>query len=95
MDNLQLLPPGRVERVMKDDGKSFALKHLPRTPESLRELDILRALQGHPNIIKLISDELSDQHLVICMEYHEQTLLDIVLQYEEGMLLTRIMHIFS
>src|SRR3989338_2217153 len=86
--------PGHIERVIKD-GKYYALKQLPPTSESLRELDILRALQGHPNIIKLVSDEFSDQHLVVCMEYHERTLLQALLKYDEGMPLTRIRHIFS
>src|SRR3989338_5223082 len=97
MDDLQLLIPGNIEyieRVMKD-GKHYALKYLPPTLESVRELDILRALQRHPNIIKLVSDELSDQHLVVCMEYHERTLLQAVLEYGEGMSLTRNRHIFS
>lgn len=92
MDNLS--SRRSVECVVKDD-KSFALKHLPLTSGSLGELNILRTLQGHPNIIKLVSDHLSNQHLVVCMEYHERTLLDIVLQYEDGMPLSRIKRIFS
>eukprot|EP01116_Phalansterium_solitarium_P009279 TRINITY_DN23365_c0_g1_i1.p1 TRINITY_DN23365_c0_g1~~TRINITY_DN23365_c0_g1_i1.p1 ORF type:complete len:337 (+),score=76.46 TRINITY_DN23365_c0_g1_i1:78-1013(+) len=43
-----------------------------------REIEVLRKLQGHPNIIKLFDAHEDGQYIYLVLERHEYTLLDLV-----------------
>ena len=50
--------------------QDIALKSLPPTVESIRELRILRCVQGHPNVIKLFRAEATATQVSLYMEHH-------------------------
>lgn len=65
--------------VEKSTGKAFAVKIISRKVDSTREINLLRACQGHPNIVNL--------HQVYYDEAHTYLVLELL---EGGELLQRI-----
>ena len=80
--------------VLVEGSRCIALKSLPFTLESIRELQILRAVQGHPNIIKLLRAKLTATQVILYMEHHPRTLLDLISEFPDGLPLSRVRVIF-
>src|SRR3989338_1368940 len=75
--------------VATTDGRMVAAKTLLNSKDAIRELEILEGLQGHPNIIKLLHHGLIDGSVVITMDYHPRSLLDLVAEFPDGIPLPR------
>ena len=81
--------------VLIEGMQDIALKLLPLSLESMRELVILRAVQGHPNIIKLLRAEATPTQMALYMEHHPRTLLDLIAEFPDGLPLNRVRVIFQ
>ncbi len=55
--------------VHKQTRQEFAVKIVSRRVDCSREISLLRACQGHPNIVRLVDVMQDDVHTYIVMEY--------------------------
>ena len=81
-------------RVAKFDQRPVATKTLPNNTNGRLELNILQAAQGHPNVIKLLHTEETPDNIILTMEAHTRTLLDVVADHPEGIPLPRVVRFF-
>src|SRR3989338_2023286 len=71
-----------------------AFKESASSPASLQEITIARDLQGHRNVIPVHKVEIDGETVKIHMPVVNQTLLDLVQQFPDGVPLPRVLHIF-
>ena len=81
-------------RFEKHNQRSVAVKTLPNNVNTQLELEILRAAQGHPNIINLVHTEETPDNIILTMEAYPRTLLDVITDHPEGLPLPRVVRIF-
>ena len=84
----------KMIQFAQHDTRLVAIKTLPNNVDAYLELEILRAAQGHPNVIKLLHTEETPDNIILTMEAYPRTLLDVVTDHPEGIPLPRVIHIF-
>jgi len=67
-----------IVRKSSVNGSPVAIKECPCSDEARSELGILRELQGHPNVVQLLSVDEAEGSLFLTMEYVPSTLLDMI-----------------
>lgn len=72
--------------VVKDTKQQCAVKMVEKSPRETvndrarKEIELLRKVQGHPNIVRLLDAHEDDTFFYIFLERHEQTLLEYIEQ---------------
>src|SRR3989338_2921131 len=93
MADLEFSFQGKIS-ILVEGSQCIAVKSLPITLESIRELQILRAAQGHPNVIELLRATVTMTQVILYMEHHPRTLLDLISEFPDGLPLSRVRVIF-
>jgi len=83
-----------IVRKSSVNGSPVAIKECPCNDEARSELGILKELQGHPNIVQLLSADEAEGSLFLTMEYVPSTLLDMIGEGKERLTEPELRNIF-